>query len=130
MASGDIKDVENCIVMTVISASAVAVGDVVHLVIASGKWATCTTSDPGKLGVALDAASGVDITIRVLVWGEVEVKATAAVIAKGALVVAGTTGFVVDAGTLSATTVVGTILGTAMTAFASGGQGIIFVGLM
>ena len=128
MASGDLKG-EECKVIKVTAGGTVAVGDLVHLVIATGKWNTCTTSDPGKFGVALDA--GVDTgIIRVCIFGQVEVKATAAAIAKGALVTAGTTGFVVDAGTLSATTVVGTIVGTAMTAFASGGQGIVWIGLV
>lgn len=128
MAVGDIKG-DNAIIITVTSGVAIAIGDVCHIE-ADGYWDVCTTGDTGKFGVALDAASGAAENIRMLIFGEVEVKATAAVIAKGAYVIAGTTGYVVDAGTISETTVMGTIVGTAMEAFESGGLGTIFVGLV
>jgi len=130
MASGDLKDVDKSTVITVTAgASAIAIGDVVHFKQSDGLWYTVTTGDLGKFGVALDATAGSG-TIRVCIWGEVEVKATAAAIAKGAYVIPGTTGFVVDAGTLDATSILGKLVGTAMTAFTSGGQGILWVGLV
>jgi len=129
MASGDLKRGEHEVITAMCGASAVAKGDVVHFKDSDGLWYTTTTNDLGKFGVALDASAG-STSIRICIFGRVEVKATAAAIAKGGYVIAGTTGFVVDAGTISETTVYGTIVGTAVTAFTSGGQGTIFVGLM
>jgi len=129
VSSGDLKSVEDAIVIDVTSGTAIVKGDVCHLE-SDGFWDPVTTADCGKFGVALDAASGAAELVRMLIWGEIEVKATAAAIAKGALIIAGTTGFVVDAGTISETTVLATIVGTAMTAFDSGGQGTIWVGLV
>jgi hypothetical protein len=128
MASGDLKS-EDAIVIEVTSGVAITKGDLCHIE-SDGFWDPCTTADCGKFGVALDAASGAAELVRMCIWGEVEVKATAAAIAKGALLIAGTTGFVVDAGTISETTVLATLCGTAMTAFDSGGQGVLFVGLV
>ena len=127
MASGDLKG-EECIVITVTSGAATVIGDVVHME-SDGFFDPVTTNDTGTFGVALDAAAGAAENIRVCIWGRVEVKATAAVIAKGALVIAGTTGFVVDAGVIAETTVTSTVVGTAVTAFDSSGQGVIWVGL-
>jgi len=127
MASGDMKG--ECIVLEVTSGIAIVKGDVVHIE-SDGFWDPVTTADCGKFGVALDAAAGAAELVRVVVKGPVEVKATAAAIAKGALVIAGTTGFVVDAGTISETTVAYTVVGTALTAFGSSGQGTIYVGVM
>ena len=128
MASGNLKG-EECVVIKLQAGGVVTVGDVVHYE-SDGYFDMVTTADMGKFGVALDAAAAEGDWIRVCVWGRAEVKATAAAIKKGAYVIAGTTGFVVDAGTISETTVYGTIVGTAMTAFDSSGQGTIFVGLM
>ena len=128
MASGDLKG-DECIVMLLQAGGANAIGDVVHFE-SDGYFDLVTTGDTGKFGVALDAATAEADYIRVCVWGRVEVKATAAAIKKGALVVAGTTGFVVDAGSITETTVYATIVGTAMSAFDSGGQGVIWVGLV
>ena len=127
MASGDLKS-EDCKVITVTAGATTVIGDFVHME-SDGKWDPVTTGDTGKFAVALDAAVDTG-TMRICIWGPVEVKATAAAIAKGAYVIAGTTGFVVDAGSIIETTVYGTIMGTAMTAFASSGQGIVWVGLV
>jgi hypothetical protein len=127
MASGDMKG--ECEVIEVTSGAAIVIGDLCHIE-SDGFWDPCTTADTGKFGVALDAASGAAELVRMVVKGKIEVKATAAAIAKGAYVIAGTTGFVVDVGTLSETSVYGTIVGTAITAFDSGGQGTIELGLV
>jgi len=128
MASGDIKSaVDDCVIITVTLGATTKVGDIC-CVKADGKWDPVTTDDQGKFGVALDA--GVDTgTARMLIWGQVEVKATAATIPKGELIKAGTTGFAVKQGAIAETNIYGLVVGTAMTAFASSGQGTVFVGL-
>ena len=126
MASGDLKS-EECVIITVTLGATTKVGDIC-CVKADGKWDPVTTGDQGKFGVALDA--GVDTgTARMCIWGPVEVKATAAAIPKGELIKAGTTGYAVKQGAIAETTVYGLIVGMAMTAFDSGGQGTLWVGL-
>lgn len=126
MAAGDLKGPE-CVVITVTSGAAITVGQVVHLE-ADGKWDPTAASDKGKFGVAIDAASGADETVRVCIWGRVEVTATAAAIAKGALVMADDSGAVTQTdwagGTVTAENV-----GTAMEAIASGETGTVWIGL-
>jgi hypothetical protein len=127
MAAGDLRG-EECIVIMVQYGATNAVGDVVHLE-ADGKWDGVVATDLGKFGVALDA--GVDTEYgRVCIWGRCEVTATAAAIAKGSYVVAGSTGRVAQVGTLDATSVLGLLVGTAMEAFQSSGTGTIWVGLV
>jgi hypothetical protein len=125
MAAGDLKG-DECVVITVTSGAAITAGQVVHLE-ADGYWYPCADADTGKFGVALDAASAAAETIRVCIWGRVEVTATAATIAKGECVMAGASGAIVasDYGA------VGENVGTAMEAFpASGGTGTVWIGLV
>jgi hypothetical protein len=123
MAVGDIKN-DECIFMTVVFGTTVAIGDVVHLE-ADGKWDPVADSDKGKFGMAIDAGGDGD-TGRILVFGEGEVKATGSVIPKGAVVMAGTAGTVAatDFGTY------GESVGTAMTAFDASGNGTVFFGMV
>lgn len=124
MAAGDLKG-EECVVITVTSGAAITKGQVVHLE-ADGKWDPAVLTDLGKFGVALEAASAADETIRVCIWGRVEVTATAATIAKGATVMAGAGGTVLasDYG------VYGETLGTAMEAFSASGTGTVWIGMV
>lgn len=124
MTAGDLKG-DECVVITVTSGAAITVGQVVHLE-ADGYWDPVVDTDTGKFGVALDAASGAAETIRVCIYGRVEVTATAATIAKGQCVMAGSTGKVAktDYGAIGET------FATAMEAFSSGGNGTIFMGLV
>jgi len=126
MTSGDIKS-EDFEVMKVQAGAAGAIGDVVHIE-ADGYWDPVVATDTGKFGVLLDSAAAEGDWVRVLTRGDVEVTATAAAIAKGAYAVAGSTGKIAQVGTLDAAAVLGTIIGYAKTAFASGGQGILHVG--
>lgn len=124
MAAGDIKDPEKNIVLKVTAGATVTKGQLVHLE-SDGKWDPSATGDTGKFGVAMTGGADTE-SIYVCVWGPVEVTATAAAIAKGALVIA-ETGLVVDAGSIAETTVLATIVGFAMEAFASGETQTIFV---
>lgn len=123
MAAGDLKG-EECIVIAVTAGTTVTAGQVVHLE-ADGYWDPVVDTDTGKFGVALDSGV-VTGTIRVCIYGRVEVTATAATIAKGQCVMAGSTGLVAktDYGAIGET------FATAMEAFSSGGTGTIFVGLV
>jgi hypothetical protein len=124
MSAGDLKG-EECVVITVTSGAAITKGQVVHLE-ADGKWDPGAASDTGKFGVALEAASGADETIRVCIWGRCEVTATAAAIAKGATVMAGASGAVLasDYGAI------GENVGTAMEAFSASGTGTVWIGMV
>ncbi len=126
MASGDLKS-EDCIVIEVTYGASNTIGDLVHWE-SDGKWDKTASADAGKFGVALDTAADTELG-RVCIWGPVEVTATAATISKGELVVADA-GTVKTAGTISETTVAYTVVGTAMTDFASGGQGIVWIGMV
>lgn len=64
---------------------------------------------------------------RVCIWGRVEVTATAAAIAKGQLVMSGTTGLVAAADATGEG--LGEVVGTAMEAFTSEASATIWVGL-
>lgn len=127
MAVGDLKGPE-CVVITVTSGAAVAVGQVVHLE-SDTYWDPTAAGDHGKFGVALDAASAAAETIRVCIWGRAEVTATAADIAKGALVMADTAGAVTETD-WAAGTVTAEHVGTAMEAIASGDTGTVWIGLL
>lgn len=127
MASGDLKG-EECIVIEVTAGASNTIGDLVHWEQADGKWDKTADADYGKFGVALDTAADTE-KMRVCIWGPVEVTATAAAIAKGAYVIADA-GTVKESPALAETTVYGTIVGVAMTAFTSGGQGIVWIGMM
>lgn len=128
MAVGDLKGPE-CVVVEVTSGAAVTVGQVVHIEADDGFWDPVVDNDLGKFGVAIDAASAAAETIRVCIWGRVDVAATAATIDEFALVMAGTTGDI-TAADWAAGVDTSSICGTAMEAFASGGTGTIWVGLV
>ncbi len=81
----------------------------------------------GKFAVAIEAASGATVEFRAVVFGEVEVTATAVAIPVGAIVIAGGSGLIKVADTPAT---VSENVGTAMNAFASGGTETIFVGLV
>lgn len=123
MAVGDLKG-ENHIIKTLTAGAAVAKGQVVHLE-ADGKWDPCAADDVGPFAVAIEAAAADTNTFDAVIYGKVEVKATAAAIGLCAYVEAGATGLVAAA----AHGAVGEIVGQAMEAFASGGTQTIFVGL-
>ncbi|WP_094226931.1 capsid cement protein [Methanolobus psychrotolerans] len=123
MAVGDLKG-EECVVITVTAGTTVTKGQVVHLE-ADGKWDPAVLTDAGKFGVAITGGADTE-TISVCIWGRVEVTSTAATIAKGATVMAGSTGLVVasDYG------VYGETLGTAMEAIGSSSAGTVWIGLV
>jgi hypothetical protein len=128
MAVGDVKG-EDYEIIYVVFGSAVAIGQVVHIE-ADGYWDAVVDGDKGKFGVALDAGT-VGTSGRVLIRGKVEVKATAAAIAKGELVMAGyTTG--VEDGLVAKTDhgAVGENVGTAMEAAIASANLTIYVGLV
>ena len=126
MAAGDIKD-ERVVVMTLLAGGAVAKGELVHLVLADGDYVPAADTNIGKFAVAIEAAADAE-NFKAVVWGPVEVTATSAAIAKGALVMAGSTGKVAksDANGMA----VGEVVGTAIEAFASGGVQTIWLGLI
>jgi hypothetical protein len=123
MAAGDLKG-EECVVIPVTAGATVTKGQVVHLE-ADGKWDPGAVADTGKFGVTLDAGDDTD-TIRVCIWGRVEVTATAATIDKGATVMAGASGAVLasDYGAI------GENVGTAMEAFSASGTGTVWIGMV
>jgi hypothetical protein len=128
MPVGDLKG-EQCIVIPVLAGGAVAKGDVVHLE-ADGYWDKTASGDTGKFGVALNAATAQGDPIQVCIWGPCVVASSAAAIAKGAYVIADA-GVVKDAGAIGETTVMGTIVGTAMEAVgSSGGNLTVWIGLV
>lgn len=147
MAVGDLKGT-NPIIIKVTAGAAATVGQVVHLEDDDGYWDPVVAGDTGKFGVALDAATAEGDSIRVLVWGAVEVKATAAAIAKGAHVIAGSTGLIAQAENMATFDAPETyseegvqteldkiidhrlVVGTVMGAFESSGTGTLFVGMM
>lgn len=118
MAAGDIKG--DAVVTVLTAGAAVTKGQVVALQ-ADGKYDPCTDAMKGKFAVAVEAASGDTVTFRAVIRGFVEVTATAAAIAKGARLMAGTTGLVAANDFL----VYGEDLGWAFEAIASGGSGTI-----
>lgn len=127
MAAGDIKGPE-AIVVELTAGEAVAVGQVVHFETADDLYDPVVDNDVGKFAVAVTAASGSGVKFRAVVWGPVEVTATAAAIGAFECVMAGSTGLVtaedwlVDVGI--------TTVGTAMEAFASGATQTIWVGMV
>ena len=147
MAIGDIKGPE-AIVMKLTAGAAVTKGQVVHLEPDDGKWDPVVGGDSGKFAVAIEAAAAEDDEFRAVVWGRVEVTATAATIAELENVIAGSTGKVVKAvvmtvldapasyGEANMQTELDKILntrltvGTTMEAFGSAGSGTIFVGMV
>lgn len=126
MAAGDIKD-ERVVVMTLLAGGAVAKGEVVHLVLADGDYVPAADTNIGKFAVAIEAAADTE-EFRAVIYGPVEVTAINAAIAKGALVMAGSTGKVAKADANGCA--VGEVLGTAMEAFGANGVQTVYVGLI
>lgn len=124
MAAGDLKG-EECIVITVTAGAAVTKGQLVHSEADDFKWDPTADADKGKFGVAIEDASGDGIAFKCCIWGRVEVTASAAAIAKGALVMAG-------AGVVVATDhgVLDEQVGTAMEAFAGSDSQTVWIGLV
>ena len=127
MAAGDIKG-EDVVILKLLAGAAVAKGEVVQLVLADGDYIPAADTTLGKFAVAIEAAADA-AEFRAVVKGPVEVTATAAAIAKGALVAAGDTGKVIQADA-AAILGIGEIVGTALEAFASGGVQTVYVGLV
>ena len=125
MAAGDVKG-DNAIIIKLVAGVAVAKGQVVAMQ-TDFKFDPCVGTDTGKFAVAIEAASGADVEFRAVVFGEVEVTATAAAITKGANAIAGSTGLVATSAGGTATNL---HVGTAMEAFTTSGTGTIFVGLV
>jgi len=89
MAAGDVKG-DEAVILAVTAGIAIVKGDLVHLE-SDGYWDPTTTDDIGKFGVAIEAASGAAETVRVVIWGPVEVDCSGNV-SKGALGQPGLTG--------------------------------------
>lgn len=123
MAAGDIKG-EEAVVKELTAGAEVTKGQLVHLE-ADGKWDPTADGDTGKFAVAIEAASAADETFRAVVWGRVEVTATASAISDGALLMAGASGAVAAADFTNP----GEVAGAAMEAFASSGTGTMWVGI-
>lgn len=126
MAVGDLKGPE-CVVIEVTAGATTTVGQVVQLE-SDGKWDPTAAGDMGKFGVALDAAVDTGL-MRVCIWGRVEVTATAAAIAKGAIVMSGAAGAVTETD-WAAGTVTAENIGTAMEAIGSAETGTVWIGLL
>ena len=125
MAAGDIKD-ERAVVVTLTAGAAVTKGDVVHFETADDLWDPVVDNDVGKFAVAIEAASESGVEFRAVIWGPVEVTATAATIGAFELVMAGTTGLVAAEDWV----VAGETVGTAMEAFGNSTVHTIWVGLV
>ncbi len=123
MAAGDIKG-NNILVISGTLGATTTVGQVVHLE-PDGKWDPVIDADHGKFGVALDAGDDTEAA-RILIWGPVEVTATAAAIKKGSTVMAGAAGAVCA----SDYAVLGENVGTAMEEFGASETATVFIGLV
>lgn len=125
MAVGDIKG-QNAIVIPLIAGAAVVKGQVVDMQ-ADTFFDPSADGATGKFAVAIADASGTGVEFRAVIFGEVEVAASAVAIPAGVTVMAAPTGLVAAA---DAPAVVAETVGTTMEAFVSGGNGTIFVGLV
>jgi len=146
MTAGDIKG-EEAVIDVLTAGASVSAGDTVHLE-ADGKWDPVVAGDTGKFAVAIESASGDGETFRAVVWGRVEVTATAATIDAYGHVVAGDTGKIKAASNMATLDAPAAydeadmqteldkildprlVVGTVTEAFASGGTGTLFVGLI
>jgi hypothetical protein len=126
MAAGDIKG-DQAVVLDLLAGGAVAKGELVHLVLADGDYVPAGDAAIGKFAVAIEAAADTEM-FKAVIYGPVDVTATAVAIANGALVMAGNTGKVAKAD--AAGCAGGEVVGTAMEAFGSGGVKTIWVGLV
>jgi len=122
MAAGDIKG-DEAVVMMITPGETIAKGQVVD-VSANGTFKVAVDTDVGKFAVAIEAmTSGTDA--RAVVWGRVEVTATAAIIYAGQVVMAATGGKVIKSDYGAA----GEGIGIAMEDIGSAETGTIWVGL-
>lgn len=146
MSVGDIKG-DEAVVSRLTAGAAVTKGDVVHLE-SDGKWDPVVAGDVGKFAVAIDDASADGVTFRAVVWGRVEVAASAAAIAAWQNVIAASTGLIAKAVDMvaldaPASYVEATVqteldkiqdprkfVGTVTEAFLSSGTGTLWVGLV
>ena len=133
MAAGDLKS-DDCVVITGVISAATTKGEVMVKTQGVTTWAPATDGSKGKFGVALEAGPLGSETIRICIWGPVEVGSTAVAIPKGVYVIPTGAGLVAEGLTQSIleTTIIDTICGVAMTAgAAAGGAGmVIWVGMM
>jgi hypothetical protein len=125
MAVGDIKGT-SAVVIDLLAGATIVKGDVVHLVLADGDYVPAVDTDIGKFAVAIEAAADT-AKFKAVIFGPVEVKATNAAIANGALVMAGTTAKVAKADATGCAN--GEVLGTAMAAFGANDLQTIWLGL-
>ena len=124
MTAGDIKGSE-VVITTVTYGATVTVGQLLHLE-SDGKWEPTADGDKGKFAVALDAGADTE-TGRVVLLGRVDVTSgTTSTIPKGAVVMAGAAGTVVETDHGA----VGENAGTAMEAITGSGTGTVYVGLV
>lgn len=125
MAAGDVKG-DNAIVIKLVAGAAVAKGQVVAMQ-TDTYFDPSSTGDTGKFAVAVEAAAAAAAEFRAVVYGEVEVTASAAAISKGTTVIAIDLGLVAKVAVPASSWL---MVGTATEAFASSGTGTIFVGLV
>ena len=122
MAAGDIKG-DEAVVMMITPGETVTKGQVLDAS-ANGKFFVAADAGKGKFAVAIEAMVA-DTDARAVVWGRVEVTATAAAIYAGQAVMAATSGAVVLADYGASDEQVG----TAMEDIGSAETGTIWVGL-
>lgn len=126
MAAGDVKG-DNAIVITLVAGAAIAKGQLVDMQLDDNRFDPSADAATGKFAVAIEAAAAAADEFRAVIYGEVEVTAVSATIGKGHIVISGGTGLVKEADTPAT---VSENVGTTMEAFASGGTGTIFLGLV
>ena len=125
MAAGDVKG-DNAIVITLVAGAAITKGQLVDMQ-ADTKFDPSAAAATGKFAVAIEAAAAADAEFRAVIYGPVEVTASAATISKGTTVISADTGVVAQVAVPAS---IWLNVGTAMEAFASGGTGTIFLGLV
>lgn len=128
MTAGDIMDPTGALVIRATLGATTTVGQVVHIEADDGKWDPAISTDVGKFGVAITAGDDTE-EASILVKGKVEVTAWTGAVSKGSWVSPVTTGYVKEwavADDVSGTT----IIGTALEAIDSSGNGTIYVGLI
>ena len=125
MAAGDVKG-DNAIVITLVAGAAITKGQLVDMQ-ADTYFDPSAAAATGKFAVAIEAAAGAASEFRAVIYGPVEVTASAATISKGTTVISADTGVVAQVAVPAS---IWLNVGTAMEAFASGGTGTIFLGLV
>ena len=122
MAVGDIKG-ESAIVRNLEAGATVAIGDVVQIKADNKFDPAGSAATVGKYAVAITDATDGNM-FRGVIWGMVEVTATAVAIGAHQIVQSGASGTIA----LSAGT--NPVVGTTMDDFDAGGTGTLFVGLV